>query len=296
MARELKIDYAALNITTHPHSTKNYVALFTTIKRLKAGIRIYGDRFCTMSFLHKLKKDQTINEPLSGELVTYTQIDVDGEWYNFTSEKVSSDEDLYEINIPEHLKPNCSRFSFIFFPDTHTFVFETKTNGKSLTPNLTEKYFKKIFEQLEKKGRFKNLSVFILKEPDEIERIINAKNIRSITLVTNRPNPDDLSKTEDKIKRKLKKMKAIKEERTLKAEKGSELSLDSETKMEARVAAKNGIVKTKNINEKGKIEERSSENVPLIRTSYYDQSTTTQFDVLLHEAYSIKESISRWID
>ncbi|WP_170827816.1 DUF4747 family protein, partial [Vibrio parahaemolyticus] len=55
----------------------------------------------------------------------YTNIDKHSDWYDLVSKDVASEEDQLKIKqLPDHLKPNMARFSFIFFPDTS---FDTKS-------------------------------------------------------------------------------------------------------------------------------------------------------------------------
>lgn len=295
MAKALKLEYAALNITMHPHSVEKYIKLLYKIKKMNVGIRLRGDKFCSMSFLHERTKGQSKKEPLIGELVTYTQIDINGEWYNTEASSVATDDDVIGINIPEHLKPNCARFSFIFFPDTHLLVFESYYDKKTFPPSFAERYFLKIFEHPGIISEFDNLSVTIIKEPDEIERMLKEKGIRSVTMVTNRPNPDSLVSTERKVKERFKKINVIKEERFLKAEKGKEINFDEELKMEARVAAKNGVLKIKKLNSDGKVEEKSTEEIPMVVTAYYEEQVSSPIDILINSAYSIRKSLMKWM-
>lgn len=68
--------------------------------------------------------------------------------------------------------------------------------------------------------------------------MLSLRGITNLTLITKRPNPDDLRTTERKVHDRLKKWNASQEERTLKSMDGDELHLDKELKLEARLQQK----------------------------------------------------------
>ena len=77
MARTKKLTYGAVNITMHPHSPEKYVELFRMARKNAENINLRGDSYATLSFFYPYKKGQTANEPFEGEVLKYTDIDVE---------------------------------------------------------------------------------------------------------------------------------------------------------------------------------------------------------------------------
>lgn len=296
MARDKKLEYGALNITIHPHTPKKYLQLFMAARRLKPSAKLRGDQFGRIGTIHKLERDQAEPGPIVGEIMKFTNIDVDGEWFNIDSRKTATKDDLSGIKIPEHLKPNLSRFSFIFFPKEHILVYEGYYDGKILTASLAEMLFEKTLNHPTLTNKFGKVFVSHIPEASIIDRILNLRGITSLTLVTKRPNPDSLKTTEKRVHDRLRKLNAAQEERTLKSISGNELLLDDELKLEAKVAAKNGIVELKRYNHDGKKEEFSTKNHPMRKTEFYNPNAESAFEILRDVAFNIRKEITKWIN
>ncbi|MFQ2387805.1 DUF4747 family protein [Aeromonas dhakensis] len=296
MARDKKLEYGALNITIHPHTPEKYIQLFIAARKLTSSAKLRGDQFGRIGTIHKLERGQVEPGPIVGEIMKFTNIDIEGEWFNIDSRKIATQNDLSKINIPEHLKPNLSRFSFIFFPKEHILVYEGFYDGKTLTANLAEILFDKVLNHETLSNKFGQVLVSHIPEAGAIDRMLALKGITNLTLVTKRPNPDDLRTTEKRVHDRLKKLNAVQEERILKAVTGNELLLDSELKLEAKVAAKNGIVEIKRYNHDGKKEEFSTKDHPMRRTEFYNPNAESAFEILRDVAFSIRKEITKWIN
>lgn len=290
-----KLEHSALNIVTHPHSPENYIKLFYAAQKLELPVKIRSDQFGSMIHISEHEKGVK-NGPILGEIVKYTNIDKDSVWYDLVSKKEASLEDQKKIkSLPDHLKPNMSRFSFIFYPDTHLMVFESFCDSKNLSPNFAYKIINDTLNNPELFKKFGKVSVTIVPETDKIDKILSLNGLRTITMVTNRPNPDDINKVEGQVKQRLTDMNAISEERTLKAASDSELLLDELTKLEAKVAAKNGEVSLKRYNENGRSEDYSTKEHPLRKATYYNPNTSSHYHELIRVGASIKKKIQDWI-
>ncbi|QSR73464.1 DUF4747 family protein [Aeromonas jandaei] len=295
MAKNKKIEFGAINITTHPHSPEMYLKLFRAARRLESSARLRGDQFGRIGLIKKLDDSQKEPGPIEGEILKFTDIDIEGEWFNVKSKSVATEDDMADIYIPENLKPNLSRFSFIFFPVEHILIYEGYYDGKTLPPTLAETFFEKILNHPELKDKFGPVFVTHIPEANIIDKMLSLKGITNLTLITKRPNPDDLITTERKVHDRLKKWNASQEERTLKSIDGDELHLDSELKLEAKVAAKNGIVELKHYNYEGVKKTLSTKDHPMRRTEYYNPDSVLSFEILREMAYTLKKEISAWM-
>ncbi|USD33956.1 MULTISPECIES: DUF4747 family protein [Vibrio] len=290
-----KLSYSALNIVSHPHSPENYINMFFDLKKTDLAIKLRGDTYATV--VHINRQDKSIKDgPILGEIVKYTHIDKDADWYDITSQEVATEKDLLKIkSLPDHLKPNMSRFSFIFYPDCHLMIFESLYEGQGFSPNYAQKLFDSIFNSPKFTDKYGDVNVTVVPETDAIDNVLSLSGIKYLRMVTSMPNPDTLKKAEEKVKKRLSKINAISEERILKSTREQELLLDEITKLEAKVAAKNGEVNLKRYNESGKKEEFNTKEHALVEDNFYDPAVSSTYDELIRIAENIKKRVLEWI-
>lgn len=296
MARAKKLTYGAVNITMHPHSPESYVDLFKDAYKSEFNIHLNGDVYAVMRLFSRVPGHQDKTDPYSGEIVKYTQIDKNGDWYSIKSKDLATDQEKAEISIPDDLKPNVTQFSFVFLPKYHLFVYQASFNGKNLSHLQVERYLSKLFSQPDLVEKYGVINITSLTEPDEVEKMLSLSGIKRISMLTRRPNPDNLAKAEKKVQERLKALNVIEEEKILKAEKLSDITPDTALKTEALIAARNGKVNIKVVDYKGHIEELSSAEKPLRRQESYDPVVQTSVDVLLEKAHSIYDDFRQWLN
>ncbi|EPP6381552.1 DUF4747 family protein [Vibrio alginolyticus] len=290
-----KLVHSALNIVTHPHSPENYLKLFSAAQKLEIPVRVRGEQYGSIIHVSKLDKDQKLS-PILGEIVKYTNIDKQSDWYDLVSKDVASEEDQLKIKqLPDHLKPNMARFSFIFFPDTHLMVFETYCDSKTLSINYAQKIVHDTLNNPLLLDKFGEVNVTVIPQTDQIDELLNLTGLKTLRMVTNRPNPDDLAHVEGRVKERLANMNAISEERIIKASRDEELLLDEVLKLEAKVAAKNGEVELKRYNHEGRKEEYNTKEHPYTETSFYNPKTSSHFHELVRVGQALKTKLMSWI-
>ncbi|EHC8927861.1 DUF4747 family protein, partial [Salmonella enterica subsp. enterica serovar Typhimurium] len=239
------------------------------------------------------KKGQVISEPFEGEILKYTDIDVNGDWFDIVKKDIASDEEKERINIPDNLKPNVARFSFVFLPASHLLVYEMQDKSRHLTSRQIESFLNGIFSHERIIEKFGKVNVTILTEPDSVERMLSLKGITCINMVTRRPNPDDLASAESVMQKRFKRIGVIEEDKTYKSERGQEIKPDGELKQDALIASRNGEVSIRRINEAGLVEVHASSDVPLQRVEPYDSDVTSVSELLLLRAKSLADEFKR---
>jgi len=293
MARAKKLTYGAVNITIHPHSPKKYVELFRMAKKNAIDVNLRGDSFATLSFFYAYKKGQLLTEPYEGEILKYTDIDLNGEWFDVVKKDIASDEEKGRISIPDNLKPNVARFSFVFLPASHLLVYETQDKSRYLSSRQIEFFLNGIFSDERIIKKFGKVNVTILTEPESVEKMLSLKGITSINMVTRRPNPDDLASAESIMQKRFKRIGVIEEDKTYKSERGNEIKPDEELKQDALIASRNGEVSIRRINEVGLVEVHASSDTPLQRVEPYDSDITSVAELLLLKAKSLASEFKR---
>ncbi|HCZ9035170.1 DUF4747 family protein [Vibrio sp. 1069] len=287
----------AISIVTHPHSPQNYLKLLKQAEKLDRPFNMRGDTWANISFIRKLEKDQKEPGPVAGEFVKYTEIDRNSEWYSIASKDVATEDELKKIKeLPEHLKPNMSRFSFIFYPKSHTLVFEQQYDNKTFSSNYAQKVLSNLLNTPELFDKYGKVHVHIIPETNKVNEILNDKSISYFAMVINRPNPDDVKSAESKFKKRLARLNVEKQETILTPPKGEVIELDEEEKTIAKVAAKNGYVEAKVNNEMNRVETRSTKAHHLSQTVVYNPETTDAFSQLKQQAPKIIQKIQDWIN
>lgn len=292
------IKVSALSIVTHPHSPENYIKLLKKAEKLDRPVNLRGETYATLSFVHPLEKNQKEPGPISGEFIKYTDIDVNSEWYNIASKETATEAELAKIKaLPKNLKPNMSRFSFIFYPDKHIMIFETNYDNKSFSTNYAQKTLSSLFIQPEIFEEFGKVHVHIIPETDTVDLIINDKSLSYLHMHIIRPNPDDIKTAEAKFKKRLKRLNAEKQDLTLYPPKGEQLALDKEEKTLAKIAAKNGFIEAKVVNiENNRVETVSTKEHPLKESVIYNPKTTDAFSQLKQIAPTLIEKVASWMN
>ncbi|WP_407259404.1 DUF4747 family protein [Klebsiella pneumoniae] len=274
-------------------SPEKYVELFRMARKNSENINLRGDSYATLSFFYPYKKGQSANEPFEGEVLKFTDIDVEGDWFNIVKKDVASDEEKGKIVIPENLKPNVARFSFVFLPASHLLVYEMQDKSRNLTPRQMSLFITGIFSNEKIIKKFGKINVTILTEPESVQRMLALKGITCINMVTRRPNPDDLASAESIMQKRFKRIGVIEEDKTYKSERGQEIKPDVELKQDALIASRNGEVSIRRVNEFGLVEVHASSDAPLQRVEPYDPDVTSVTDLLLLRAKSLAGEFKR---
>lgn len=217
-------------------------------------------------------------------------------WFNFETNDFATDEEVAEVAVPDHLKPNSARFSYIFFPDKHLLIYEGYYDGNSLGPNNAVKFFSNLFNQDSVREKFGRVDVTHIPAIDELDKAFSMPRKEKIEMVIKRPNPDDHAKTEQRVMERMKAINVSTYEQTYKAEKGQSIDMDNDLKTMSYISAKNGhfSIKGKGINDRP--EEYSTAKHPLIEKEYYDPDVETAFNTFSNISKILKNSISKWFN
>lgn len=293
MAREKKIEIAAVNLTIQPHSTQKYIELFRDAFKLGSEVQIYGDEHGILTSMVKQNSSDEIS-PLEGDIFKFTKINKDQKWFNISTNEFASDDELTKVNIPDHLKPNSSRFSFIFYPKEHLFFYESYYDGNSLGPSNLHRFLERLFVQdviLEKYGK---VELTIVPEINKLEDALKMKVKEKMELMIKRPNPDDQAQAEKDVLERLENWHVSEYEETYKAVSGQSIEVDDELRMKSKIAAKNGTVKIKGKDEAGHPAEYSTVRHPWRKKAYYDPDITRPFQVLASISNQMKNVVQTW--
>ena len=184
MARDPKIEVAAINIRISEEFDRDYPELITKLAALRKGVRVFGDSYVAIS---QFDKNTNI-----GVFSKYTEIDINGEWFDIDSFDVAAPEKIEEINIPKNLRPNYAAFYFQLDPDLHVVAFATYSDSKGLSARSVEKYFEQALMAPEIHGVYGRVEADSIKSYEEVEKILSLPDLRELQLIIRPPNTDDI--------------------------------------------------------------------------------------------------------
>lgn len=294
---QARIDAGAINLRIREkHVTSEYIRLFEAAykhqEKRKKPIKIRGDQYAVIG-------KPVVFEPEKGEQALYglihkfSQIDMDGNWYNFETGSEAGTEETGEIHVPEHLKPNYKRYYFVFYPGKHRFVFQCKGPGNTaISPSSIKLFLEGLLGQEGLLKEFGKVDLTIEPTVDALEKIIRIRRIVHFDMEIFRPNPDDLGDIEDEILDDLRSQEAEKVNVSYSAEKGGGLKLSDRTKSIAEVAASNGYVKAKGRDANNKPVSESTLAHPLVEKSYYNVNTQLEVNAFKQLAKKIMKMLS----
>lgn len=177
---------------------------------------------------------------MRGSIATFTELDMDGSWFNVETRKAAEAGDTPSID--DKLRPNYRSFNFELDPALHLVVVETHNGSGSLTPGLAEKFFNGLFASEAIIERFGEVKITVLPDKETLRTILSAKNLRSLRISISRPNPDDTEQAEAKLKARLDKLNVKRMEEDFYASGKEGITPDEPLKQLAKIAQRNGFV------------------------------------------------------
>ncbi len=291
MARVKKLIIGAVNITVQPHSPEIYLSLFKDAFALKAKVHIFGDQYGLLARLNKVDRDQEEPGPITGEIYKFTDIDKNAQWLNLETNGFATEDDIGSVKIPPNLKPNSSRFSYVFFPKQHLFFYEGNSEKKLFGPSNAERFVERLFTHDEIQKKYGKVDVTHITDFDKLTEALSIKTKEKIEMVIKIPNPDDHSEAEKQVLERMKKRNvSIFEEKHI-ATKGLSIEMDNELEMTAHIAAKNGslLIKGKDIDLKPI--EYSTVKHPWRLTRFYDPKVESPIEMFTRISNSMKDII-----
>lgn len=240
MARLSKIEVSAINLRIPAGKQRDYAELIQVVYEKRLAVKVYGDSFVAIT--------QYSKETGLGVFSKYSEIDIDGDWFDLEDFGPAGPEKLDEVQIPETLRPNLSAFYFELDEETHILSFESYSESKLLSARSIEKYFKGVLKDTSILERFGRVEADIVKSFGEVDRIINLPNLKELKIVIRRPNPDDVSgDLASVIEERLREQNGEEYEEVTRSKDDDGLKPNDRTRKLAFVGAENGEVSGKSI-------------------------------------------------
>jgi len=277
MARDPKIEVAAVSLRIPDPERRDYAGLIGLLADLKTGIKVFGDSHLTIRFFDA--------ESRTGLFAKYTEIDLDGDWFDTQKFDEATPDLVEQIRIPEHLKPNLDQFLFYIDPAVHILTFSKYEDSKALSTRAVSKYFTEILTHPAVMERFGRVESDVVLSFQEVDELLSQPGLKELTISIKMPNPDGIDDNfAEVIRERLRRQKADEYIEGLRSRDGDSLEPDEQSRALAKVAAENGDVVTKAYVNGVLMERRASES-PLVLADRYPptQSAIIKFRELSQE-------------
>lgn len=286
MARQRSVTYTALNIRVHPHpSPQIYVELFSYLHANRVDVPLNNNTYLAINDLKPINEDKPL-DGLIGEIIKYNNITSD--WYNENTGQLAEAEDLAEVKIPSHLKPNAKFFNFVFYPLDHKLVCEIKDKDGSISAKMLLDFFQQLFTSTKLLEIFETVEVNILPDIDAVDKILRMKYLKKLHLIIMRPNADELAELEQEIFEEMDSQNIGVYQKILEAQESEYIAPNERTKEQTKIAATNGIVNYKAKDERtGLVVNKSTASTPLIEREKYDPDIISAMNFLIQNASKI---------
>lgn len=278
MKKLKRIPLGIINISVSPHDNKghSYVRLLKLAYEQNLVIGVRGDEYAYLASCVQLNEANPL-DGLTGEIRKFTALDED--WENLHLRKAATAEDLKELRIPEHLKPNRETFRYFFFPDSHRFVFQLTGAKRSISHNAVKRLLETIFANSKVKDRFPLVNVVIEPDADSVEKIFSIPHLHRLTVEVLRPNPGEgfTAREAREVEDLLMEQKAASLVMTLKHAPGQSLEPNKEVQKLTRVAKSYGRAVAEGRNEKNRPVKIDTDDHPITVDFDYDKKSKTSF-------------------
>lgn len=275
MAREIKLQVAAINIAAHPHNDLDvYVNLFNDAMALTKDIPSRGDQRLLLQRTEKIKEDGHVRY-IDGTIARFTHIDMDQPWFNFNTFDQAEDNEVREVNIPPELRPNYKGFAYRFFPKKHILVFENKYRKGSISPGIIASFFDQLFNSEELKDKYEQVNVNVINDEEVLDEIFEIDLLSALEIEITRPNPDELGGLDEDIQQRLTSQHMNKVRINYASIPGRSIEPDEKTKKVAEVAVNNGYVSGSGKDNRGIRVEKSTKDHPKTESMKFDSDLMT---------------------
>ncbi|GGD29032.1 DUF4747 family protein [Sinisalibacter lacisalsi] len=269
MPRPSKIEVSAINLRIPADRPRNYADMIEKLFEKRVAVKVYGDSFVAIT--------QYQRESGLGVFSKYSEIDIDGDWFDLEDFGPAGPEKVDEVSIPETLRPNLSAFYFELDEETHILSFESYSESKGLSARSVEKYFKEALSDSAVVQDFGRVEADIVKSYGEVERIINLPNLKELRIVIRRPNPDDISgDLAAQIEERLREQNGEEYEEVTRSKDNDGLKPNERTQKLAIVGAENGEVSVKSIENGVQVSHTTKEKPEKVVDTYNKEEVDTR--------------------
>ena len=288
-SRQLKV--SAINLAFVDAASRNkpraYCDLLRAIFESRTFVPLRGDRHMAIGSLYEDENDESI---LRGVLYGVTSID-ELAWFNLNEHRPASEAERNRISVPEDMAANYREYDYEFRSKLHRLVFLTREGSLRVSAVQTRYVFERLCKQPPIVDRFGDVSVSIEQEPEKLAAILDAGDLRALSILVRRPN-SGLGGFDADFEKRLEKLGASQVQAEYKAATGDRLRPDDPIRRAAKVALSDGVV-TATIRKDGITQDVSTESFPVVETVTYNPDKESRLLALRRAVEKIMARIKK---
>ncbi|HET9130084.1 MAG TPA: DUF4747 family protein, partial [Terriglobia bacterium] len=173
-----------------PHSAERYLSAFNTLNDAKPRTLYHAHRQIELGTLRALDDDR-LPDAITGYFYIFSKVNFNDPWLNTIRNDQATEEELRALNIPRHLAPEFRRFRYVFDPHRHRLFFETFTRERHyISPRAFGSAVGRLLQTVIPEA-FDEVNAVVIPDQTAVDNILDMNRLRKLSLVINRPNPDD---------------------------------------------------------------------------------------------------------
>ncbi|HWT04367.1 MAG TPA: DUF4747 family protein [Xanthomonadales bacterium] len=280
-SRVRRMKVSALNIAIQDRDLQkaaSYRDLFIALAGLNEAVRYQGE---SRLLLSGVWEDENDDHRMLGVLDRFTDLDA-FQWYNRDARRLATPEERATITVPAAMRANYRAFYVLLDLRKHKLVFLSYEASTSLSAKQVAFVFRHLLENPHIFERFGSVGVSIMQEPAALDRILNAPNLRYLSIEVNKPNgsfgglDEDFEDQMEALQAKRLKYEVVADDR------GS-IQPDETIRKAAAVALSDGVVEGR-IFENGITEPISTQQYPVSETITYSPDNEPQLSAFKRAA------------
>lgn len=271
MIKPRTIRFGAFNIVTHPHSPKSYEELFTKARDLKQVIKIWGDTHAILrTAFHPEEYKGSI---ITGEIFTFLNLDPSQPWFDILKGEAATEKQTHEVKIPENLRPHLKRIRYVFFPNSHIFVYVREDSAfGAISPNNMSELLTALLNdnRILEKAPYQAVDVRLVQDSTSLDWIFKNLRVELLNITIRRPNGDTGGDAQESVEKELEEQNLQEYFVSQKAEKGKAIKPNKRTNRLMKEATINGHVEAKGLDQDDVPHTLNTSARPLIEPVVFD--------------------------
>lgn len=178
-SRKKRETYYCINITIlnrQDNSPEKYIAVFSRLRSLNA-VKVRGNDCIKVRTVSETNLED--EKFLTGKITKYTKLE-SAQWFDESRNEGTT------VEVPDNVHPNMVETEYYFWPKKHKLYLKKNYESGSPTYNQVERYLNIIFD----KSFDEEIKATIVQSKDSIERIINAREIYTLSFELTYSNSD----------------------------------------------------------------------------------------------------------
>jgi len=272
MKKTRTLEFSIINIKLQPRTpdrTGKYIKLMKLAAENRQSVPVHGPRHGCINSAYIEERFE--KEVVTGELVTFTNIDTDGAWHNVITGKEADPTAVEKVKDPlRNLQPDRKTFRYFFYPEDHVMIYLSKNRTSRLTPNQAVWLLKEVLntEEMRAALQVRTIEVQAMTDAQQILDVFSEYKVNYLHVDFTKPNDSssDIGKSIEEIFEE----EHVKREEIKKwADETGSIQPNEQTKKLIEAGAKDGKVEIRAKDDDGEKKTFNTQKMPIVEQVQY---------------------------